>query len=52
MTGRMMRRDPLKNEIEGLRPEGSIRDRDCFSFASGVEEVTAKIEALTRTDPA
>jgi hypothetical protein len=52
MTSRMMAGDPLKNEIElGLRPEESIRHRECFSFASGVEEVATKIEALTRADP-
>jgi hypothetical protein len=49
----MMSGDPLEKEIEPpLRSEESIRDRECFSFASGVEEVAAKMEALTRTDPA
>jgi hypothetical protein len=51
MTRRMMRGDLLQNEIElGLRPEEFIRDRECFSFASGFEEAAAKLEGLTGTD--
>jgi hypothetical protein len=48
----MMPGDPLEKETElPLRSGGFIRDREAFSFASGVEEAAAKIEGLTGTDP-
>jgi len=48
----MMRRDPLKNEIElTFRPAEFISGRACVSLASGFEEAAAKIEGLTGTDP-
>ncbi|MBI4873420.1 MAG: hypothetical protein HY822_02165 [Acidobacteria bacterium] len=47
------RRDPIENEIElALRPGAFIRDGACFSFVSGLEEVAARIDALTGTEPA
>ena len=53
MTRRMMPGDPLDKEIElPLRSVEFISDCACFSLASGFEEAAAKIEALTRTEPA
>jgi hypothetical protein len=52
MTRRMMARDPLEREIElPLRSGEFISDCACFSLASAFEEVAAKIEGLTGTDP-
>ena len=45
--------DPIEQQIElALSPGAFIPDRACFSFVSGLEEVAAKIGALTTTDPA
>ena len=49
----MMRRPPIENGIElTFSPGPFIRDRACFSFVSDLEAVDAKMDALTRTDPA
>ena len=48
-----VRRDPIENEIElALSPGAFIRDGACYSFVSGLEEVAARIDALTGTEPA
>src|ERR1017187_6332417 len=51
MTRRMIRRDPIENEIELAPSPGSyIRDRACFSFVSSLVEVAAQIAELQTTD--
>ena len=53
MARRTKRGDPIEHEMElTLSPGEFIRDHACFSFVSGLEVVAAKIEALTRTEPA
>src|SRR5579864_9188302 len=53
MTRRMMRRDPIENEIElALSPGEFIGDRECFLFVSSLDRVAAKIEGLIRAEPA
>jgi len=53
MTRRMIRRDPIENEIElALSPGSYIRDRACFSFVSSLVEVAAQIAELQPTDAA
>ena len=53
MTRPTVRRDPIENEIElALSPGAFIRDGACYSFVSGLEEVAARIDALTGTEPA
>ena len=53
MAKRTKRGDPIENEMElALSPGEFIGDHACFSFVSGLEEVAAKIKALTRTDAA
>src|ERR1017187_5501713 len=53
MPRRMMRRDPIENEIElALSPGSFICDRACFSFVSSLEEVAARIDGLLKTDSA
>ena len=45
--------DPIERQIESaFRPETFIRDGECFSFVSGLEEVGAAIGTLVATDPA
>ena len=40
-------------EIEpAFSPDEFINDRPCFVFASGLKEVAAKIEGITRQEPA
>ena len=44
--------DPIERQIESaLRPGAFIRDGECFSFVSGLEEVAAAIDKLIATDP-
>ena len=53
MTRRMIRRDPIENEIElALSPGSYIRDRACFSFVSSLVEVATQIAELQTTDAA
>jgi len=53
MTRRMIRRDPIENEIElALSPGEFIRDRACFSFVSSLEAVASQIDILVSTDSA
>lgn len=53
MTRRMMRRDPIENEIElALSPGAFIRDGACFSFVSGLEAVAARIDAFLNSEAA
>ena len=45
--------DPIEREIErALHPGAFIRDGECFSFVSGLEEVAATVDRLIATDPA
>jgi hypothetical protein len=45
------KRDPIELQIElALSPGSFIRDRACFSFVSGLEEVAAEIDSLLKTD--
>ena len=45
--------DPIERQVElALHPGAFIRDGDCFSFVSGLEEVAATIDKLIATDPA
>ena len=47
------RLDPIEHDIErALDPATFIRDRACFSFVRGLEEVAAKIRILVKSDPA
>ena len=44
--------DPIELEIErALRPGAFIRDGECCSFVSTLEEVAATIDKLISTDP-
>ena len=44
--------DPIEREIErALRPGAFIRDGECFSFVSGLDEVAATIDKLITTEP-
>src|SRR5690349_4849455 len=53
MTRRMIRRDPIENEIElALRPGEFIRDRTCCSFVSSLEAVAGRVDILVKTDSA
>ena len=53
MPRRMIRRDPIENEIElALSPGEFIRDRACFSFVSSLQAVAIQIELLLKTDSA
>ncbi len=53
MRKRKIRKGPIESEIElALSPGAYIYDRACFSFVSGLEEVSAKIDQLQKTDPA
>jgi hypothetical protein len=53
MTRRILRRDPIENEIElALSPGEFIRDRACFSFVSSLEAVAGRIDILLKTDSA
>lgn len=45
--------DPIERQIErGLHPGAFIRDGECFSFVSDLEEVAAAIDQMIPTDPA
>jgi hypothetical protein len=45
--------EPIEREIErALRPGAFIRDGECFSFVSGLEQVAATIDKLIATEPA
>jgi hypothetical protein len=45
--------DPMERQIELALHHGAfIRDGECFSFVSGLEEVAATIGKLIATDPA
>jgi hypothetical protein len=45
--------DPIELQIElALSPGVFIRDRACFSFVSGLEEVVVQTDVLLNTDPA
>lgn len=45
--------DPIERQIElAFHPGAFIRDGECFSFVSGLEEVAATIDKLIATDPA
>jgi len=45
--------DPIELQIElALSPGSFIRDRACFSFVGGLEEVAAGIDGLLKTDAA
>jgi hypothetical protein len=45
--------DPIERQVElALHPGTFIRDSECFSFVSGLEEVAAAIDKLIATDPA
>ena len=53
MTRRMIRRDPIENEIElAFSPGEFIRDRACFAFVSSLEAVAGRIDILLKTDSA
>jgi hypothetical protein len=44
--------DPIERQVElALHPGAFIRDSECFSFVSGLEEVAAAIDKLIATDP-
>ena len=44
--------DPIERQIESaFRPGTFIRDGECFSFVSGLEEVAAAIDTLVATEP-
>ena len=44
--------DPIERQIElALHPGAFIRDGECFSFVSGLEEIAATIDELIATDP-
>ena len=57
-TGRMKSKlrgkaDPIERQVElALHPGAFIRDGECFSFVSGLEEVAATIDKFIATDPA
>jgi uncharacterized protein DUF6880 len=45
--------DPIERQIElAFHPGAFIRDGECFSFVSGLEEVAATIDKLIASDPA
>lgn len=45
--------DPIERQIESaFRPGVFIRDGECFSFVSGLEEVVAAIDTLVAIEPA
>jgi hypothetical protein len=45
--------DPIERQIElALHPGAFIREGECFSFVSGLEEVAAITDQLIATDPA
>ena len=45
--------DPIERQIErGIHPGAFIRDGECFSFVSDLEEVAAAIDQMIPTDPA
>lgn len=45
--------DPIERQIElGFHPGAFIRDGECFSFVSGLEEIAATIDELIATRPA
>jgi hypothetical protein len=45
--------DPIERQVElALHPGAFIRDGECFSFVSGLEEVAATIDKLIATNPA
>lgn len=47
------RADPIERQIESaFRPGTFIRDGECFSFVSGLEEVTAIIDKLVAAESA
>ena len=47
------RADPIERQIESaFRPGTFIRDGECFSFVSGLEEVAAIIDKLVPTESA
>jgi hypothetical protein len=51
MSKRKMRRDPFEQQIElAFSPGSFIRDRECFSFVSGVEAVANQIDTLVEVD--
>jgi len=53
MTGRMIRRDPIENEIElALSPGEFIRHRACFSFVSSLEAIACRMDIVLKTDSA
>ena len=44
--------DPIEREIErALQPGAFIRDGQCFSFVSGLEEIATTVDKLITTDP-
>jgi hypothetical protein len=44
--------DPIERQIElALHPGAFIRDGECFSFVSGLEEVAATMDKLWRPTP-
>ena len=57
-TGRMKSKlrgkaDPIERQVElALHPGAFIRDGECFSFVSGLEEVAPTIDKFIATDPA
>ena len=45
--------DPIEREIErALQPGAFIRDGQCASFVSGLEEIATTVDKLITTDPA
>jgi len=45
--------DPIERQIQlALHPGAFIREGECFSFMSGLEEVVAITDKLIATDPA
>lgn len=44
--------DPIERELEqALQPGAFIRDGQCFSFVSGLEEIATTVDKLITTDP-
>ncbi len=53
MTKPRSKADPIERQIDSaFRPGTFIRDGECFSFVSGLEEVAAAIDTLVATEPA
>jgi len=49
--GSSSKTDPIEREIErALRPGSFIRDGECFSFVSGLDQVTTTIDKLIATE--